>query len=478
MSKTPYEISYTELPQQGDYTKNMQEYIAGGAKSSYLAYVHSYGCQGNVADGEKMQGILAEMGYGFCAEPEQADLILLNTCAVREGAQERVYGNVGALKHLKRRNPDLLIGLCGCMMQQKEVVERLRVSFPHVDLVFGTNALHRLPQMLYECVSTRGRVLDYREADTTLIEDIPIRRQGGIKAWLPIMYGCDNFCSYCIVPYVRGRERSRSPHRILQEAGEIVAEGYKEITLLGQNVNSYGRGLPEDESMDFSELLRQINAIEGDFRIRFMTSHPKDCTKKLIDTMAECEKVSPYLHLPIQSGSDRILQEMNRGYTAQHYTELASYARQRIPNLTLSSDIIVGFPGENAEDFAQTMEFLERIKFLSLFTFMYSPRSGTKAAEMDDPTPPEDKTRWFRQMLKLQEGITYDIHSDMVGRTYRVLVDADKGEGEQPGKHKLTGRTDTNVLVQFEGTPALVGQFVQVRITEAFNRAVQGMVVI
>ncbi len=473
MSKTHYQIDYTDLSSQLQYTQKMQRYLESGEKTTYLAYVHSYGCQANVADGEKIEGILAELGYGFCTEPQQADLILLNTCAIREGAQDRVYGNVGALKQLKRNNPDLVIGLCGCMMQQKEVVERLRRSFPHVDLVFGTNAMHRLPEMLFERMSTKKRVLDYRETDISVVEQIPTRRQGGIKASLPIMYGCDNFCSYCIVPYVRGRERSRSPEMILREAREIIAEGYKEITLLGQNVNSYGHGLPKQEYIDFAELLRQINDIDGDFRIRFMTSHPKDCTKELIDAMAECEKVSPYLHLPVQSGSDRILELMNRKYTAERYTELVSYAKQRIPGVTISSDIIVGFPGEGIEDFEKTMELIQKIGFIGLFTYIYSPRSGTKAAEMEDPTPPQDKSAWLRRMLKVQEGIAQNIHKGMVGKTFRVLIENESRQETSEG-HNLTGRTDTNVLVHLKGDPTLVGQFAKVCITAAFNRAVHG----
>ena len=472
MGELRREIEYTQLQEQQDYARRVSALLERGNKQSWLAYVHSYGCQANVADGEKLKGVLAGMGYGFTDDPALADLILMNTCAVREGAEDRVLGNVGALKHNKQRNPDLVIGLCGCMMQQPQVVEHLRRSFPHVDLVFGTNAIHRLPQMLYQCLSSRRRVIECGEIDTTVVEDIPTRRDGRIKAWLPIMYGCDNFCSYCIVPYVRGRERSRAPGRILEEARALVRDGVREITLLGQNVNSYGKGLPEGERQDFSGLLRAINDIPGDFQIRFMTSHPKDCTHELIDTMAECPKVAPFLHLPVQSGSDRVLRAMNRGYTAQQYLSLIDYARGRIPGLAFSSDIIVGFPGETEADFAETLALLRRVGYLNLFTFLFSPRSGTRAAGMDDPVPAEEKSRWFRRMLAQQEETARAIHEGMVGTAARVLVEDDHGE-VPGGLHRLAGRTGTNVLAEFSGPAALVGNFVQVRVTRAFNRSVE-----
>jgi len=465
------EIEYLQLDEQQSFVQKVQAILA--EKPTRAAFVHSYGCQANVAEGEKIKGVLAQLGFGFTEDIEQADLILLNTCAVREGAEDRVFGNVGALKHNKRRNPELIIGLCGCMMQQKSVVERLRRSFPHVDLVFGTNAIHHLPEMIYGCL-TKGRVIvkPEDEIDTTVVEEIPTRRDNTLKAWLPIMYGCDNFCSYCIVPYVRGRERSRSPQRVLEEAKRIVAGGAKEITLLGQNVNSYGKGLAEEERINFSKLLRKINEIPGDFRVRFMTSHPKDCTKELIDTMAECEKVAPFLHLPVQSGSDRVLSEMNRRYTAEHYLSLIDYARNKIPGVAFSSDIIVGFPGETEQDFEKTMELIRKVRYSNLFTFIYSPRGGTKAAEMEDPIPAKEKSRWFQSMLKEQELIVRDLHEEMVGTVHRVLVEDDNGPVEG-GMHKLAGRTGSNVLTELYGSPELVGSFVTVKITKAYNRSVE-----
>ena len=475
MAANHIEIEYPLLKEQQDYAARVRTVLAD--KPSVSAYVHSYGCQANVAEGEKLKGVLAQLGYCFTEDIEQADLILLNTCAVREGAEDRVFGNVGALKHNKRRNPELIIGLCGCMMQQKSVVERLRHSFPHVDMVFGTNAIHRLPEMVYGCL-TKGRMIEKpeEEIDTTVVEEIPTRRDSSLKAWLPIMYGCDNFCSYCIVPYVRGRERSRAPQRVLEEAKQIIAGGAKEITLLGQNVNSYGKGLDEEEKINFSQLLRKINDLPGDFRIRFMTSHPKDCTTELIDTIAECEKIAPFLHLPVQSGSDRVLQEMNRRYTAEHYLSLIDYARKKIPGVAFSSDIIVGFPGETEQDFEMTMELIRKVRYSNLFTFIYSPRGGTKAAEMPDPVPAKEKSRWFQGMLKEQEQIVRQLHEEMVGTTHCVLVEDDNGPAEN-GLHKLAGRTGSNVLTELYGSPQLVGSFVNVKITKAYNRSVEAEIV-
>ena len=362
-----------------------------------LAHVHSYGCQQNVSDGEKIQGMLALMGYGFTADPKGADLVIYNTCAVRENAEDRVFGNVGALKHAKQKDPQMLIGLCGCMMQQQHIAQRVKKSFPYVDLVFGTHVLHELPENLYEALTSGHRVFDVAESDGVLAENLPVKRDGTLKAWVPIMYGCNNFCTYCIVPYVRGRERSREPACILEEIRGLLAEGYKEITLLGQNVNSYGKGLAEP--INFAELLRRINALEGEFRIRFMTSHPKDATHELIDTMASCAKVCNHLHLPVQSGSNRILAQMNRHYTRESYLELVSYAREKMPDLSLTSDIIVGFPGETAEDFQETLSLIREVQYDSLFTFIYSKRVGTKAAAMEDPISDTEKSAHFQELF-------------------------------------------------------------------------------
>ncbi|HIZ54807.1 MAG TPA: tRNA (N6-isopentenyl adenosine(37)-C2)-methylthiotransferase MiaB [Firmicutes bacterium] len=432
-----------------------------------LALVHTYGCQQNVSDGDKMRGMLAQMGYAFTDEVRKADFILYNTCAVRENAESRVFGNIGALKHEKEVNPNLIIGLCGCMTQQESVVQKIKQSYPQVDIVFGTHALHRLPEFLYTALQDK-KVFDRCDDETDIAEGLPVLRTGKWKAWLPIMYGCNNFCTYCIVPYVRGRERSREPEDILQEARSLIQDGYKEITLLGQNVNSYGKTLAQP--IRFSQLLQKINAIEGDFRIRFMTSHPKDATHELIDTIAACDKVCKHIHLPVQSGCNRILQAMNRHYTVESYLELAEYARKKIPGVSFTSDIIVGFPGESYEEFQQTLELIKIMRYDALFTFIYSSRPGTKAAMMDDPVPYEEKSRWLQELLDLQRKIGENNYQTYVGKTLQVLADGPS----RSGPDYISGRTDTNIIVNFKGSRAQIGQFLPVRITEAFNWALGG----
>ena len=421
-----------------------------------LAYVRSYGCQQNVNDGEKIKGVLQDVGFGLCDNVEHADLILFNTCAVREHAEQRVFGNVGALKKLKEQNPRLIIGVCGCMAQQAHIVEKLRQSYPYVDLVFGVDGIDRLPAMLAQRISRGKRYLENPEERNAVVEEMPIRRDSGFRAWLPIMYGCDNFCTYCIVPYVRGRERSREPTAILAEFKELIAQGYKEITLLGQNVNSYGKGLAE--KIDFSDLLNLLCTVPGDYQIRFMTSHPKDASRKLIDTIAAQEHLCKHIHLPVQSGSDRLLKEMNRHYTVAQYMDLVDYAREKIPGVTFSSDIIVGFPGETEEEFEDTLSLIEEVRYDALFTFIFSPRAGTPAAKMDDPTPKEEKNRRFDRLCDTQNRISLEIHQGYVGRTLRVLVDGRE-------KEMLTARTEGGRLVRFAGDDSLIGQFLDVTIT-------------
>ena len=434
-----------------------------------LALVRTYGCQQNVADGEKIKGMLEKMGFGFTDKEEEADFILFNTCAVREHAEDRIYGNVGALKNIKRRNPSLIIALCGCMMEQEHVADRIRQSFPFVNLVFGTHVIHRFPQLLREVLTDSHRVFERGDdsEDKTIIEGLPVHRDGNFRAWLTVMYGCDNFCSYCVVPYVRGRERSREPEAIEQEFRELVAAGYKEITLLGQNVNSYGKGLKNPIS--FAELLRRLDAVEGDYRIRFMTSHPKDATREMIDVIAASRHISHHIHLPFQSGNDRILKEMNRKYDRAKYLELISYCKEKIPDVSLTSDIIVGFPGETYEEFRDTVSLIEEVEFTSLFTFIYSPRVGTVAAKMPDPVPYEEKSRWFSELLKAQEAIAARRCAEMVGREERVLV------GEfNPKTGLLPGRTDGSVIGEFPGAVSLFGQFADVRVTAARNWILRG----
>ena len=434
-----------------------------------LAFVHTYGCQGNVADSERIKGMLASMGYGFTDEAANADLVLFNTCAVREHAEDRVFGNVGALKPVKQQKKDMIVALCGCMMQQPHVSARIRQSYPFVNLVFGTFATAKLPEMLYRVLQSGKRVFETGEDGDPLPEGLPVRRDSAFKAWLPVMYGCNNFCTYCVVPYVRGRERSRSPENVLAEAHEIVASGAKEITLLGQNVNSYGKG--PDSGVDFPKLLRMINALEGDFKIRFMTSHPKDCTPELLRAMAECEKAALHLHLPVQSGSDRVLRAMNRGYTRERYLSLVRTARDLMPEISLTSDIIVGFPGETYEEFRETVSLIEEVRFTSLFTFIYSPRAGTRAAAMEDPVPYAEKSRWFSELLRAQEAIAAERCAGMVGRTYEVLVENETKEGDG----LLTGRTEGNVNIDFPGGASLIGTYRNVRVTEAKHWLLRGV---
>ena len=436
------------------------------------AFIHTYGCQGNVADSERIKGQLVQMGYIMTEEKEEADLILYNTCAIREHAEDRVFGNVGAIKKLKQSNPQLIIALCGCMMQQTHIREKLQKSYPFVDIVFGTHNQYMVPE-IFKTYLTRGKRFFADMTETNPVaEGIPAVRDNSAKAWLPIMYGCDNFCTYCVVPYVRGRERSRKSADIIAEFKQIVAEGYKDITLLGQNVNSYGKGLEED--INFSKLIRQLNEIPGDFTIRFMTSHPKDCTKELIDTIAECEKASKHIHLPVQSGNNRVLKEMNRRYTREKYLELINYAKEKIEGLSLTSDIIVGFPGETYEEFCDTLSLVKEVGYTSLFTFIFSSRKGTKAADMPDPVSYEEKNKWFKELCDLQEEIASTHSANMQGKTYRVLCE---GESKTLDGY-FAGRTDGNVIIEFPCTNTdLIGKFCNVKVTEPLNWLVRGELV-
>lgn len=443
-----------------EHDSRAEQLIGQAYDTPPLAYVHSYGCQQNVNDGERIKGVLVDIGYGLCDKPEDADLILFNTCAVREHAEQRVFGNVGALKGLKEKKPGLIIGLCGCMANQAHVVEKLRKSYPYVDLVFGVDGIDTLPQLICRKLEQHKRVLLDPAQRPVIVENLPIRRESEFRAWLPIMYGCDNFCTYCIVPYVRGREKSRRPADILAEFRGLVEAGYKEITLLGQNVNSYGKGL--EEQIDFADLLNLLCSVPGDYHIRFMTSHPKDASRKLIDTIAAQPRICKHLHLPVQCGSNRILQQMNRRYTVEQYLDLIEYARARVPGITFSSDIIVGFPGETEEDFCQTLELIQKVGYMQLFTFIYSKREGTKAALLPDPTPRKEKTDRMERLLKTQDAIAMELVKAQVGQTVRVLVE---GYGRLEGT--LSGRLDNNLTVEFAADPALLGQYAQVKLTGA-----------
>ena len=427
MERNTTTISQAEIDRQLDFCRQIAQMNADAGETP-LAFVDTYGCQQNEADSERIRGYLRAMGFHFTDDEEQARIIVINTCAIREHAEQRVLGNLGALVHVKRRHPDQIICLCGCMAQEPHVAQKIRESFRHVDLVFGPHVLWKFPQFIHTLLTSRG---------------------------------CNNFCSYCIVPYVRGRERSRKAEDILAEVESLVQEGYKDITLLGQNVNSYGKDL--DEPMDFADLLERVNAISGDFLIRFMTSHPKDATHKLFETMARCEKVAPVLHLPFQAGNDRILKVMNRRHTREEYLAKIRDLKSLIPDIVLTSDVIVGFPGETTEEFEDTLKVLEEVRFDALFTFIYSPRVGTPAAKMDDPMSREEKLANFNRLVALQDSISEEKHAAYIGKTMRCLVDGESGDSRYP----LSARTPGNRLVRLTGNPDVIGQFVQVKITDA-----------
>ena len=542
-------VSPAELDRQRDFQKKIRAMFAA-REAHPVACVDTFGCQQNVADGQKLMGMLQSCGFTFTEDPKEADLVILNTCAVREHAEQRVFGNLGLLTHTKKENPEQVICLCGCMAQEERVSKRVKESYRHVDLVFGPHALWKFPELLWQVYETRKRVFAVDNEHGTIAEGIPVVREKGVKAWVSIMYGCNNFCSYCIVPYVRGRERSRDPQCVLQEVKELVEAGYKDITLLGQNVNSYGNDL--DLGYDFADLLADIDKIPGEYRIRFMSSHPKDATKKLFDTMAasrhvakqlhlpvqsgndrvlkemnrrytrqqyldlvnyaksvmpglvltsdiiigfpgeyrirfmsshpkdatkklfdtmaRCPHVAKQLHLPVQSGNDRVLKEMNRRYTRQQYLDLVNYAKSVMPDIVLTSDVIIGFPGETEAEAMDTVSLVEEVGFDALFTFLYSPRPGTRAAAMPDPATKEEKQAWFDRLLAVQNAKSAEIHASYLGRTLRVLVDGKSGDENYP----LSSRTEGNRLVRLKGGEALIGKFVQARITGSNTWALYG----
>ena len=429
------------------------------------AYVETYGCQQNEADSERIRGMLQQSGYSICDEAEGADVVVMNTCAIREHAEQRVFGNLGALTHTKRRHEGQKIFLCGCMAGQKTVSDRIKKSYPHVDGVFSTHHLWQFPEILYN-VLTQGKRQFYVEDEAgSIAEGLPVVRSNSLKAWVSIMYGCNNFCTYCIVPYVRGRERSRKPEDILAECRTLVENGCKEITLLGQNVNSYGKDL--GCGVDFADLLELIAQLPGEFLIRFMTSHPRDASEELFDTMAKYDKIAKQLHLPFQSGSSRVLKAMNRHYDRETYLEKVNYAKRVMPDLVLTSDVIVGFPGETEEEFKETLSLIEEVRYDSLFTFIFSPRKGTPAASMDDPTPKQEKSDRFDRLCNLQNQISEQIHNGYIGKTMTCLVDG-------TDKDLLTARTEGGRLVRFAGEPGLVGSFLPIRITGATTWSLTG----
>ena len=466
-----HEITAAQLDEQRLYCEKIRGAVAS---RPHFAMVDTYGCQQNESDSEILRGWLMDCGYSLTDDPHRADVIAVNTCAVREHAQMRALGNIGAFIHDKEKNPELIVAVGGCMAQQETVKEKIRNSFRVVDLVFGPHEVWKFPELLWQTMERHGRrgnksrLIAAEPSDGVIAESLPRERGSTIKAWLSIMNGCDNFCTYCIVPHVRGRERSRRPADILAEARGLASAGYKDITLLGQNVNSYGKGI--DDGVDFPDLLRAVSDIPGDFVLRFMTSHPKDATEKLFRAMAESEKCSHHLHLPVQCGSDRILRVMNRHYDRKSYLQKVELARKILPDLVLTTDIIVGFPGETAEDFEDTISLVEQVGYDAMFTFIYSPRAGTPAASMPDPVSREEKQVWFDRLVETANGISAQRHAAYVGSTVRVLVD---GQTDDPA-HNLSARTKGGRLVHLAGDPALVGQFARAEITGSSTWALFG----
>ena len=464
MNKKTTVISQAQLSEQHAFCDKIAAYWHE-QNSTPAAYVETYGCQQNEADSERIRGMLQQSGYSIVAEAEGADVVVMNTCAIREHAEQRVFGNLGALTHTKRRHPGQKIFLCGCMAGQEQVVERLKKSFPHVDGVFSTHHLWQFPEILYN-VLTRGKRQFYvTDEPGSIAEGLPVVRSNILKAWVSIMYGCNNFCTYCIVPYVRGRERSRKMEDILAECRELIDSGCKEITLLGQNVNSYGKDL--DEGVDFSDLLAAIAQLPGDFLVRFMTSHPRDAGQKLFDTMAAYPKIAKQLHLPFQSGSSRVLKAKNRHYDREKYLERVAYAKSVMPDLVLTSDVIVGFPGETEEEFEETISLIEQVRYDALFTFIFSPRTGTPAASMEDPSPKSEKNRRFDRLCNVQNAISEEIHQNYVGKCLRCLVDGTDND-------LLTARTEGGRLVRFEGCSDLIGTYQNINITGSTTWSLTG----
>ncbi len=429
------------------------------------AYIKTYGCQMNEYDSEVMAGLLTKDHYQLTSKPEEADLIILNTCYVREKVKQKIYSKLGEIKKLKEKNPHLILGVCGCVAQRRP--EEVLQQAPYVDFILGTFNFYRLPLVVRRVRESGERIVDVEERET-IPEKLPKLRKNRFSAYVPIMRGCDNFCTYCNVPYVRGRERSRLPEDILREVEELSCQGYKEVTLLGQNVNSYGKGL--ENRLDFADLLTRINCIEGIERIRFTTSHPKDITDKLIQRMRDLDKVCEHLHLPVQAGSNKVLKRMRRGYTKERYLELVDKIRKTIPQISLTTDIIVGFPGESEQDFQETLDLVRKVEFDGAFTFCYSRIKGTEAAEFEDQLPEEVKKERLRRLIQLQREILEKRNKSLVGQKFEVLV-----EGlSKKSSDELQGRTRTNKVVVFKGSPDLVGKLVQVKIVDSSQWALRG----
>ena len=434
------------------------------------ACITSFGCQMNARDSEKLAGILQRVGYEI-TENENSDFVIFNTCTVRDNANQRVYGRLGELNGYKRRNPNMKIALCGCMMQEPTVIEKLKKSYKFVDLIFGTHNIYKFAELLCASFETEGMLIDIWKDTDRIVEDLPVERKYPFKSGINIMFGCNNFCSYCIVPYVRGRERSREPVDIIREIEQLVDEGVVEVMLLGQNVNSYGKNL--DEPISFAELLREVEKIEGLKRIRFMTSHPKDLSDELIQVMKESKKICRHLHLPLQSGSTRILEQMNRRYTREQYLELARRIRREIPDIAITTDIIVGFPGETPEDLEQTIDMVRQVKYDNAFTFIYSKRTGTPAAAMENQVPEDQVKKGFERLLKVVQDTAKEQAATHQGKVMEALIE----EVNESSPGLVTGRLSNNMIVHVPGDESLVGQLVQVSLDECHGFYYMGRVV-
>lgn len=453
----------TEPERQYYFIAKCREYVQKKSEElgrPLLCCTKTFGCQMNARDSEKLIGVLEAIGYQQ-VDTEKADFVIYNTCTVRENANLKVYGRLGYLKNLKKKNPDMKIALCGCMMQEEEVVEKIKKSYRFVNIIFGTHNIYKLAELIDIHLNSEKMAIDVWKDTDKIVEELPNERKYSFKSGVNIMFGCNNFCSYCIVPYVRGRERSRKPEDIVHEIENLVADGVVEIMLLGQNVNSYGKNL--ENSITFAELLRRIEKIEGLERIRFMTSHPKDLSDELIEVMKESKKICKQLHLPIQSGSSRILKVMNRHYTKEQYLELVKKIRAAVPDISLTTDIIVGFPGETQEDFEETLDVIRKVRFDSAFTFIYSKRTGTPAASMENQVPEDIVKERFDRLLAEVQKISAELTGRDIGKIEKVLVE----EVNTHQKGFVTGRLSNNILVHFEGNKELIGKIVSVKLEEA-----------
>ncbi len=446
---------------------NEQFFMLNGKRKTFN--ILTYGCQMNEHDSEKISGILNSIGYEETDDEKDADLVIFNTCLIRENAELKVFGKLGEVKGLKRSKPDMLVAICGCMMQKPEIREKVMKSFSFVDIIFGTNTIHELPDLIYNVDFNNNRSVGIIDNTEQIYENMPKIRKYNYKALVNITYGCNNFCSYCVVPYVRGREKSREPQEIINEVTKLAEDGCKEITLLGQNVNSYGNTL--ESKFTFADLLIELNKIDGIERIRFMTSHPKDLTDDLIQVIKECDKICNHIHLPIQSGSNKVLDKMNRKYTKEHYLDIVSKIKSAIPDVSITTDIIVGFPGETEEDFQETVDIVKKVEYDSAFTYLYSVREGTKAALMEDQIPDEIKHNRFNELLDVLYPIVYEKNKQCIGKVYSILVESVSKSSE----NFLTGRTEHFRLVHFKGSEDLIGKIVNVKITNVKTFHMEGV---